>query len=227
MSTRFEILKNGKRVCISGINGNGVLSIGVTYVKHPGEAPNHDLNVTGLGHFDGSQDRPHHATWPSPEVATGDEITIRILPPGVYDQPHGMIGSPRKTIDDPELGKINYYIDSWDADIAFDSAPIRSAHIHLIADDAGPTQHQRDSIRDLRVRHMQLWPDICSALVRCHPDIDSPDELTKRVVPHVGINMSDHLNTIEISYNVLGDPEFRSYFVTLRNWEIAEVCMAE
>ena len=37
MSTRFEILKNGERVCISGINGDGVLSVGLTYVKHPGQ----------------------------------------------------------------------------------------------------------------------------------------------------------------------------------------------
>ena len=32
MSTRFEILKNGERVCISGNNGDGVLSVGLTYV---------------------------------------------------------------------------------------------------------------------------------------------------------------------------------------------------
>ena len=45
--------------------------------------------------------------------------------------------------------------------------------------------------------------------------------------PHVGINLYDDSNTIEITYRVEGDPEFRSYFVTLRDWEIAEVCMAE
>jgi hypothetical protein len=37
----------------------------------------------------------------------------------------------------------------------------------------------------------------------------------------------DDSNTIEITYRVEGDPEFRCYFVTLRDWQIAEVFMAE
>lgn len=61
MSTRFEKLKNGERICISGINGDGVLSVGLTYVKHPGQEQSHDLQIGGLGFFDGSQDRRHHA----------------------------------------------------------------------------------------------------------------------------------------------------------------------
>ena len=227
MSTRFEILKNGERVCISGINGDGVLSVVLNYVKHPGQELTHDLQIGGLGMFDGSQDRQHHAAWVSPDVATGDEITIRILPAGEYDEPGGMTGSPQKMIDDPDFGRLNYYIDSWDADIAFDSAPIESAHIHLRADDSGPSKQQRDLVSDLRVRHVQLWPEICSALVRCHPEIKTTDELSARLVPHVGINLYDDSNTIEISYSIEGDPEFRGYFITLRNWEITEVCMAE
>lgn len=227
MSTRFEILKNGKRVCICGIKGNGVLSVGLTYVKHPGQDHSHDLQISGLGMFDGSQDRQHHARWPSPEVTTGDEITIRILPAGDYDEPHGMIGSPKQTVDDPDFGQMNYYVDAWDADIPFDSAPIESAHIHLRADDSGPSQFQRDVIVELRARHSQLWPEICTALARCHPEIKTPREFTSRLVPHVGINLYDDSNTIEITYRVEGDPEFRCYFVTLRDWQIAEVCMAE
>ena len=43
MSTRFEILKNGKRICISGINGDGVLSVGLSDVKRAGEESTHDL----------------------------------------------------------------------------------------------------------------------------------------------------------------------------------------
>jgi len=227
MSTRFEILKNGKRVCISGVNGDGVLSVGLTYVKHPGQDLSHDLQIGGLGMFDGSQDRQHHADWPSPDVTTGDEITIRILPPGEYDEPHAMTGSPQKIIDDPEFGELNYYVDSWDADIPFDSAPIESAHLHIRADETGPTKHQRDLLNDLRVRHLELWPDIRSALVKCHPEIATPDELSARLETHIGINMYDDSNTVELTYSVEGDPEFRGYFVTLRNWEIAEVCMAE
>ena len=227
MSTRFEIFKNGKRVCISGINGDGVLSVGLTYVKHPGQEHSLDLQIGGLGMFDGSQGRQHHAGWPSPVVTTGDEITIRILPAGDYDEPQGMTGSPQQTVDDPDFGQLNYYVDSWDADIPFDSTPIESAHIHIRADDSGPTQNQRDIILALRVRHTQLWPAICSALVKCHPEIKESDELSSRLVPHVGINLYDDSNTIEITYSVEGDPEFRGYFVTLRDWEIAEVCMAK
>ncbi len=104
MSTRFEVLKNGKRVCISGIIGDGVLCVGLNYVSHPGQESTYDLQIGGLGMFDGSQDRQHHASWPSPDLAVGDEITIRILPPGEYDQPYGMIDTARKTIEDPELG---------------------------------------------------------------------------------------------------------------------------
>ncbi len=227
MSTRFEILKNGTRICVSGINGNGVLSIGLSYIKHPGESLTHLLQIGGLGIFDGSLDRPHHATWPAPEVTTGDEITIRILPPGKYDEPQELTGHPSQTIDDPEFGKLNYCIDSWDADIEFASPPIESAHIHLRGHDSGLTQLQRDLLRELRSRHSQLWPEIRSALVKCHPDIETAVELSRRLIPHIGIDMYDDTNTIGLTYRVQGDPEFRAYFITLREWEITEVCMAD
>jgi hypothetical protein len=227
MSTRFEILKNGERICISGINGDGVLSVGLTYVKHPGQEQAHDLRIGGLGFFDGSQDRQHHAGWPSPEVTTGDEITIRILPAGDYDEPQGLTGSPKQTVDDPDFGQMNYYVDAWNADIPFDSAPIESAHIHIRADDSGPSQHQRDLIVELRARHSQLWPDICTALVKCHAEIKTSAELSSRLMDHVGISLYDDSNTIEMAYRFEGDPEFRGYFVTLRDWEIAEVYIAE
>jgi hypothetical protein len=138
-----------------------------------------------------------------------------------------MTGSPRETVNDPDFGQLNHYIDSWDADIRFDSAPIESAHIHIKADDLGPTQNQRALIVELRDRHAQLWPSICSALVKCHSEIKTCDELSSRLIPHVGINLYDDSRTIEITYRVDGDPEFRGYFVTLRDWELAEVCMAE
>lgn len=227
MTTRFEILRNGERVCVSGIHGDGVLSVGITYVKHPGRVCSHDLHIGGLGMFDGSQDRQHHAAWPAPEISPGDEITIRILPPGEFDEPVGMIASPKKTIDDPDFGILNYYINAWDADIGFNSPPIETAHVHLRADESGPSDLQRQLILELLRCHAQLWGDICAALVRCHPDIDATDELARRIVPHIGINLHDDSNEIEISYSVEGDPEFRSYFVTLRNWDIAEVCMVE
>ena len=227
MSTRFEILKNGKRICISGINGDGVLSVGLSYVKRAGEESTHDLHIGGLGMFDGSQDRQHHAGWPAPDIATGDEITIRVLPAGDFDDPEGMTSSPNKTIDDPDFGQLNYYIDSWDADIPFETEPIQTAHIHLRANDSGPTKNQRQYVNELKHRHAQLWPEIRTALVKCHPEINTSDELSSRLAPHIGINMYDDSNAIELTYSVDGDPEHRGYFVTLRDWQIAEVCMAE
>ena len=227
MSTRFEILKNGKRICISGINGDGVLSVGLSYVKRAGEESTHDLHIGGLGMFDGSQDRQHHAGWPAPDIATGDEITIRVLPAGDFDDPEGMTGSPNKTIDDPDFGQLNYYIDSWDADSPFETEPIQTAHIHLRANDSGPTKNQRQYVNELKHRHAQLWPEIRTALVKCHPEINTSDALSSRLAPHNGINMYDDSNAIELTYSVNGDPEHRGYFVALRDWQIAEVCMAE
>ncbi|MEJ7591151.1 MAG: hypothetical protein WKF77_06350 [Planctomycetaceae bacterium] len=196
-------------------------------MKHPGQDQKHDLQIGGLGMFDGSQDRQHHAAWPAPDINPGDEITIRILPPGDFAEPVGMTGSPKKSIADPDFGTLNYYVGAWDANIEFNSPPIETAHIHLRADESGPSETQRRLILDLLDRHAHLWRSICEALVRCHPDIETTDELTRRIVSHIGINLYDDSNAIEISYRVEGDPEFRGYFVTLRNWDIAEVCMAE
>jgi hypothetical protein len=227
MSTRLEVLKNGQRICISGINGDGVLSVGLDYLKHPGQDPSHKLRIGGLGHFDGSQDRQHHAAWAAPEVTTGDEITIRILPAGDFDDPPGMTSSPTKILHDPDFGKSSYYINAWDADIAFDSPPFRTAHIHLRADESGPSQAQRNLLRDLPSRHAELWPVIFAALLRCHPDIESLDQLSKRILPGVGINLYDDSSTVEISYSVKSDSGSRACLVTLRNWQVAEVCMAD
>lgn len=227
MSARFEILKNGTRICVSGINGDGVLSLGLDYVKRSNREGNHKLHIGGLGMFDRSEDRPVHARWAAPQVSPGDEITIRILSPGEFEEPLGMTGSPKKSLDDPDFGHMDYYVNAWVADIAFDSHPLKTARIHLRANENGPSQLQRDLVLELRARHAQLWPELCDALVRCHPEIDAGDELTRRLVTRIGIDLEDDPSTISISYRVSGDPEFRSYFVTLRNWEIAEVSMAE
>jgi hypothetical protein len=227
MSTRFEILKNGERISICGINGDGVLSVNLSYIKHPGQELTHRLAIGGLGMFDGAQDSRRLAGWPSPDVTTGDEITIRILPAGEYDQPDGMTRSQQEVVEDPDFGQLCYNIDSWDAEIPFDSAPLKSAHIHIRADDSGPTDRQRQIVRELRMRHVQLWPDICSALVKCHPDIETTDELISRLVSQLCINMYDDSTNIELTYSVHGDPDFRSYFIRLRDWAITEVFMVE
>ena len=120
-----------------------------------------------------------------------------------------MTGSPKKTLDDPDFGELNYFVDAWDADIAFDSGPIDTAHIHLRAAESGPSEVQRKLFRDLATRHAEIWPDISVALVRCHPDIKSVVELSERITSHLGINVYDDSGTIELSYSVEGDPDYR------------------
>jgi hypothetical protein len=227
MSTRFEILKNGVRVCIAGSNGDGVLSVDLSFIKHAGRKPKHQFSVGGLGMFDGSLDRPHHVNWSAPTVTTGDEITIRVLPPGEFDSPHGTTASPKKTVNDPELGRLDYYVDAWLADIELASPPLRTARVRIRASEQGPTVAQRKLLRDLPALHVRLWPEISTAIVRCHPDITTAEELLKRIVPHVGIDIGNELNRVLISYSLADDPPYRGCFVTLRNGQIAEVCMSD
>ncbi len=228
MSTRFEILRNGERVCISGINGDGVLSFGVTYVKHANQEPAIDLHTSGLGSFDGSRDGQQHAGWPTPEIGIGDEITVRILPAGQFDEPDRMTSSPKKTLNDPELGDMDYYIDAWVADISFSYPPFENVRVHLRADDSGPTKNQRHLLRELSHRHSELWPEISSALIRCHETIETIEELENRINSRFGVDLYDNeTDSIAIRYNVDGDPEHRAYFVTLRNWKVTEIVSSQ
>lgn len=226
MSIRFEVLRNGQRVCMSGINGDGVLSTIVNFVKHAGKAAKLELNVGGLGRFNQSREQKHHADWATPELSVGDEITIRILPPGEFDDPVGMTQSPKQIVDDPDFGILKYHVNAWDGDIQFECAPFTDAHVHLVADELGPSEVQRNCILELIRRFPELWPDIATALVRCHSRIDSREELDGSVIPRFGINMYGDSDKIELTYRTSGDPEYRAYFVTLRNWTITEVCEA-
>lgn len=227
MSARYEVLRNGQRICTTGIDGNGVLSLTLNYVRHAGKDGRHDLQVGGLGRFDGSLDSDHHVGWPMPAVEVGDEITIRILPPGEFDSPPGVAAHPSKVVDDPEFGELKYYVDAWDAEIEFSSPPIETAHLHLRADESGPSKLQRELLRELPGRHTELWTDIATALVRCHPGVESVEELNEQIRPHIGIAVYDDTSAVELSYRFHRDPEHRAYFVTLRNWQIAEVCSAD
>ena len=227
MTARFEIVVNGERVCISGLEGDGVLATMVNFVKHADEDGKYELSIGGLGRFLSTQDHPHHADWPKPSVSIGDEITIRILPEGEFDLPQNMIGSPRDSIADEQFGDLNYNINAWDGDIGIDCPPFTQCHVHLWADDDGPSDSQRQRFADFLTRHNSLWPSIAAALVRCHTEIDSINELVAKIHPRVCINMQPDDTELELAYSVDGDPEFRGYFVTLRDWQITEVCMAE
>ncbi len=227
MAARFEIVLNGERVCISGLDGDGVLTTMVNFVKHSNTEGEYELSIGGHGRFLPTHDRPQHADWPNPSVAIGDEITIRILPDGDFDLPQNMIGSPRESIIDAQFGKLNYSIDAWDGDLEINCQPFNQCHVHLWSTADGPSNSQRERLTGFLDRHDSLWPLIAESLVRCHTDINTISELADRIHPRICINMQPDGSDIEVTYTVEGDPELRAYFVTLRNWEIAEVCAAE
>jgi len=92
---RFEILGNGKRFCMAGMDF-GVLSMMLTWVRRdPANAAPHsedssedseggdvDLHVGGLKN-------DVHLDWCNMYVDAGDEIVVRILGPGPADPPKG------------------------------------------------------------------------------------------------------------------------------------------
>ena len=134
--TRIGIIYNGKRMCIAGIQGDGILSVGIDHVKRPDEDAVSHLHVGGLGRFDPSVEQDHHVSWPVPDkIQIGDEITVRLLPEGEFDAPPEMEQSPTATLQDPVFGKINNNVDGWDGTVAFPFPPNSTAHVNITADE--------------------------------------------------------------------------------------------
>ncbi len=227
MAARFEIILNGERHCVSGIDDDGVLSVSVNYAKRGKENGKYQFHISGLARFPTSQEKPQHANWPAPPIGIGDEITIRVLEPGRFDSPQNMIESPSASLSDPVFGCLDYNVNAWDGDLEFGCPPFTNCHVHLVSDPDGPSDSQRQRFQELLARHEGIWPTIAEALVRCHTEIETVDQLTARILPRIGIDMGSDDGDIGLSYSVDGDPEFRMYFVTVRNWEVAEVCTVD
>jgi hypothetical protein len=97
---RLQVLVNGKPSGTAGVPGCGVLTFGVTWVRRdPNAAPSDvladpeydqaewicnqvDLSLGGL---DSSSEE--HVAWLSAPMQVGDEVTVRVLPPGEFDEP--------------------------------------------------------------------------------------------------------------------------------------------
>jgi hypothetical protein len=91
---RLEILINGKSAHIIGMEDFGVLSVVVDWIRRdPATKPNDstaaewernavDLHTGGL-----DSRRNQHVSWHDCQLKVGDEVTVRVLPPGDYDQP--------------------------------------------------------------------------------------------------------------------------------------------
>ncbi|MFG0334820.1 MAG: hypothetical protein ACF8TS_15805 [Maioricimonas sp. JB049] len=226
MSARLEVLLNGERVCLAGIDGDGVLAVGLNYVKQPDEDARFDLHVGGLGRYRSDQPREQHVTWPTPEtIGVGDELTIRLIPPGEFDSPSGMAEHPAAELDDPVFGHIAYSVDAWNGVVPVTCPPFTSTHVHLRAGEEGPTDSQRTLFQEFLTRFATLWPTLAEALVRCHPDISNSDELLQCLRSDLAIQMYGKPETLEIVFS-FEDEENLACFVTLRNWEIAEISLA-
>src|SRR4249919_3433307 len=100
---RFEILVNGKRVCLAGIPGYGVLTATLSWVKrNPASVDRTTIKTSSLesflkelielevGGLNTNADAGEHGqrlNWLKQHLREGDEIAFRVLPPGRSDEP--------------------------------------------------------------------------------------------------------------------------------------------
>ena len=98
---RFQLEVNGQPVCISGIDGFGVLTAIVDWSKRdparfdPVTLPHSSLEIFSREevrlHFGGldsnDPNQGHHLSWHQTELKVGDVVSLRILGPGPIDEP--------------------------------------------------------------------------------------------------------------------------------------------
>jgi hypothetical protein len=110
MGMRFQVLINARSVCIAGIDGDGVLSVCLDRTQRPGKDERLALHVGGLGRYHPQLEKNSHVRWSVPEeMKPGDELAIRILAAGEYDDPLEVRPSPSAEIEDPVFGPLSYY----------------------------------------------------------------------------------------------------------------------
>ena len=73
----FVVSVNGRRICTAGIGPNGVLSAILSWVGGGSRRAAEGRLTFHVAGLDSRTDE--HADWAVPEVAVGDEITIRIV----------------------------------------------------------------------------------------------------------------------------------------------------
>ena len=95
---RFEVIVNGRRVAITGLDTLGVLSAHLSFVvRDPAEVTSKgqametfeerlpDTSYLECGGLDSAADKD--LFWAREALRPGDEVTIRILHAGEYDNP--------------------------------------------------------------------------------------------------------------------------------------------
>jgi len=96
---RFEVIVNGERRCVAGLE-YGVLTVGTTWMKRNPDAfsPSPYRGMTKaeyleefanlhVGALDLSNAKEQPVDWLKEQFVPGDEIIIRVLPPGESDKP--------------------------------------------------------------------------------------------------------------------------------------------
>jgi hypothetical protein len=134
---------------------------------------------------------------------------------------------------DPSFGEIEFSIDAWDGLAPFVHDPSGSSEfaLHIWADQSGPTDAQRATFDRLKARYPALWPLIAGALLDCHPDLNSVEEVARALNPVVGCYLEDAASEghsdFELVYTFdLAGEDGRGFFVRFIGWRIVETVLA-
>jgi hypothetical protein len=77
----FEVLVNGKRLCIAGTGQMDVVSAAISWARR--EADTINFHVGGIA----AGDQGEHLSWNTPTIGIGDEVTIRLVDANTSDGP--------------------------------------------------------------------------------------------------------------------------------------------
>ena len=78
----FEVRRNGKRLCVAGIDGACVLNAIVNHIARSNGPPDLHVLVGGLISASGE-----HVIWRTTRLRVGDEITLKIVETDHVDKP--------------------------------------------------------------------------------------------------------------------------------------------
>jgi hypothetical protein len=229
MSVRFKVTINGNQTAVVGIPGAGVLGVTIHRVQREDEPEDIEIHVSGLGHYHPGVAEKCHVHWDLPtQLAVGDEVNIRVLPHGEYDEPANVRLS--KKIKDPDFGAIQFNISAWDGKVPFKFAPsgTKTIQFHLNGSEDGPSQDQRELFQQLRARYAALWPSIAESLCKCHLEHKAKSKLRVLLNPLVYLTMGKEPGSeLELGYSFRSDPDHCSYFVVIRDWEVVSCARVE
>jgi hypothetical protein len=90
----FEVRLNGKRLCVAGFEGGGVLNTIVNHISGHGRDAILDLRIGGL-----ISATDEHVDWHYAKLSVGDEIAVKIVETNSADPPINRALADQKAID--------------------------------------------------------------------------------------------------------------------------------